>query len=82
MPPTLSTPVSVSNSTSAARYEFIEAGLEFARETYDADSVELRVATFDERAISAYECLGFERVETYWQETNGVHSEVLRMQRD
>lgn len=55
---------------------FVEAGLEFAAETYDPEVFSLTVATFNERAISVYADVGFER-----QETNGGEYEFLRMTR-
>jgi ribosomal-protein-alanine N-acetyltransferase len=61
--------------------KFIEAGLEFARARYGAATFELAVATFNKRAISVYKGFGFERVETYWQRTNGGEHEFLRMRR-
>ena len=61
---------------------FIETGLEYAHKEYDADIFELAIATFNERAISVYDDLGFERVEKYWQKTNGEEYEFLRMRRE
>lgn len=62
--------------------EFVETGLRYAQTTYDPDTFELAVASFNKRAISVYEAAGFERVEVYIQETNGGEYEFLRMQRD
>jgi ribosomal-protein-alanine N-acetyltransferase len=50
---------------------FVEAGPEFARDRYDPERFELAVAAFNDRAISVYEALGFERLETDPQATNG-----------
>jgi [ribosomal protein S18]-alanine N-acetyltransferase len=61
---------------------FVEAGLSFAREEYDPEVFSLSVATFNERAISVYEEAGFERVETFLQETNGGECPFVRMRRD
>ncbi|MFB9805289.1 GNAT family N-acetyltransferase [Haladaptatus pallidirubidus] len=58
---------------------FVEAGLKFAKEEYDPDTFSLAVATFNERAISVYEDVGFEPQETFMQETNGGKYEFLRM---
>ncbi|SIR58629.1 ribosomal-protein-alanine N-acetyltransferase [Haladaptatus litoreus] len=58
---------------------FVEAGMEFAAETYDPEIYSLAVATFNERAISVYEDIGFERQETFMQKTNGGEYEFLRM---
>lgn len=58
---------------------FVEAILDFARAEYDPD--EFSLAVFNERAISVYESVGFERVETFLQETNGGEYEFLAMAR-
>ena len=60
---------------------FVEAGLAFARERYGAETFELAVAAFNERAITVYEEVGFERLETCRWETNGGEHEFLRMRR-
>ncbi|MGA9399831.1 GNAT family N-acetyltransferase [Haladaptatus sp.] len=61
---------------------FVEAGLAFARKEYDPEQFSLAVATFNDRAISVYEKVGFERVEVFVQETNGGEYEFLEMRRD
>ncbi|GKZ14781.1 GNAT family protein [Haladaptatus sp. T7] len=58
---------------------FVEAGLMFAREEYDPAAFSLSVAAFNERAISVYEAVGFERVETFLQATNGGEYPFVRM---
>lgn len=58
---------------------FVEAGLAFAREEYDPAAFSLSVAAFNERAISVYEAVGFERVETFLQATNGGEYPFVRM---
>ncbi|WP_411968306.1 GNAT family N-acetyltransferase [Haloferax sp. YSSS75] len=62
--------------------EFVTTGLEFAAAAYDCDRFELAVASFNERARSVYEAVGFETVETFEQETNGGAYEFVRMRRD
>ena len=62
--------------------EFVTTGLDFAAETYDCDTFELAVASFNERARSVYDAVGFETVETFDQETNGGVYEFVRMRRD
>ncbi|HZD42735.1 MAG TPA: GNAT family N-acetyltransferase, partial [Methanomicrobiales archaeon] len=62
--------------------EFVEAGLAFAREEYSPEAFSLAVATFNERAISVYESIGFESDETFVRETNGEEYSFLKMQRD
>ena len=45
--------------------EFVCAGLRFAGETYSPPAFRLTVATFNRRAISVYERVGFQPVETF-----------------
>lgn len=62
--------------------EFVRAGLDVAAETYDCETFELAVASFNERARAVYEAVGFEAVETFDRETNGGVYEFVRMRRD
>ncbi len=59
--------------------EFVARGLQFAHERYDPDEFRLSVATFNERAISVYESLGFERVREFRQQTNGDEYPFVEM---
>lgn len=62
-------------------FEFLLAGLEFARERYAPASFRLAVAAFNERAIRVYERAGFRRVRLYQHRTNGGVHAFLRMER-
>jgi ribosomal-protein-alanine N-acetyltransferase len=61
--------------------EFVLSGLAFARERFSPQRFTLSVATFNERAIGAYERVGFRRGEVYTHETNGGEYEFLTMWR-
>jgi ribosomal-protein-alanine N-acetyltransferase len=63
-------------------FEFLEAGLDFARERFEPSGFRLSVATFNERAIRVYERAGFVRLRTYDHETNGGVFLFLEMARD
>lgn len=60
---------------------FVQACLEFAAKRYEATAFTLSVATFNERAISVYERLGFKKKHTFTQATNGGHYEFLSMEK-
>lgn len=59
--------------------EFVAAGLRFARERYDPDEFRLSVAAFNERAISVYESLGFERFRRFERATNGGEYDFVEL---
>ena len=50
--------------------KFVSAGLEFARERYAPTTFQLKVATFNQRAIRVYERAGFQRCRNFRHRTN------------
>jgi ribosomal-protein-alanine N-acetyltransferase len=50
---------------------FVEAGLEHAKQEFDPATFRLIVATFNQRAIRAYERVGFKADGVFMNETNG-----------
>jgi ribosomal-protein-alanine N-acetyltransferase len=58
---------------------FVAAGLEFARRKFHPAKFCLNVATFNKRAISVYEKVGFIGDRVFIHETNGGQHEFLRM---
>jgi [ribosomal protein S18]-alanine N-acetyltransferase len=61
--------------------EYVETGLEFAREKFGPTEFQLAVAAFNARAIRVYERAGFSRGRTYDQETNGGVFRFVEMTR-
>ena len=61
--------------------EFVEAGLEFSREKFSPAIFGLSVATFNQRAITVYEKVGFKADGVYLNETISGQYEFLRMER-
>lgn len=59
--------------------EFVQAGLEFATNTYSTTAFRLKVATFNQRAIRVYEKAGFHPVRVFMHTTNGGEFEFLEM---
>ncbi|TFB22933.1 N-acetyltransferase [Filobacillus milosensis] len=60
--------------------EFLQAGMDFAKSTFNSSKFSLSVATFNQRAIKVYEKTGFKQVNTFMQETNGSTYEFVRME--
>jgi ribosomal-protein-alanine N-acetyltransferase len=58
---------------------FVTAAIAFAQGKFDPAELTLGVAAFNERAIRVYEAVGFERMGTYEQETNGGVHEFVGM---
>jgi [ribosomal protein S18]-alanine N-acetyltransferase len=58
---------------------FVEAGLQEVRARFGQVRITLAVATFNRRAISVYEQVGFAPVRTYMHSTNGGEWEFLEM---
>ncbi|MCY0895037.1 MAG: GNAT family N-acetyltransferase [Alicyclobacillaceae bacterium] len=59
--------------------EFVQAGLDFARDKFCPKQFRLAVATFNERAIKVYKRMGFKSSETFMNNTNGGVYEFLEM---
>jgi ribosomal-protein-alanine N-acetyltransferase len=59
--------------------EFVQAGLEFGKHQFRPVRFRLSVATFNQRAIRAYEQLGFTPDKVFMQQTNGGEYEFLQM---
>jgi len=62
--------------------QFVKAGLEFAKSKYTPNTITLSVATFNQRAIKLYDKIGFNKGNTYMQNTNGSSFEFLNMTYD
>jgi ribosomal-protein-alanine N-acetyltransferase len=60
---------------------FVRAGLAFGRETWGVTRYRLEVATFNQRAITVYERLGFVRTRDFTRETNHTVVEFIEMTR-
>ena len=60
---------------------FLEAGLDLARERFRPNRFRLRVATFNQRAITVYERAGFVRDMVYLHDFYGEPYEFLVMSR-
>lgn len=61
--------------------EFVRSGLRFALNTYSPKTFRLTVATFNRRAISVYEKVGFGPVETFGATKRDGEREWLLMRR-
>lgn len=61
--------------------EFLEAGLDFARQRFHPARFTLDVATFNVRARTVYERAGFREVRRFRRATQGRHLEYLAMDR-
>ncbi|WP_211655392.1 GNAT family N-acetyltransferase [Planococcus alpniumensis] len=59
---------------------FLKAGLDFAKSNYHPQKITLSVADFNKRAIKLYEKLGFRKVESFVQATNGGHFDFVKME--
>ncbi|MED5016763.1 GNAT family protein [Paenibacillus chibensis] len=58
---------------------FLQCGMKYAQTKYAPVKITLSVAAFNTRAIKVYERAGFEKVNTYIQETNGGKYEFINM---
>lgn len=61
--------------------EIVKAILEFGKEKYNFDNIELLVAKFNERAIKVYEKLGFEKVDEFMLHVNSEDKEFIAMRK-
>jgi ribosomal-protein-alanine N-acetyltransferase len=61
---------------------FIRAGMDFARNRFHPKQFRLQVAVFNQRAIRAYEKLGFRKEKTCRNRTNGGEFEFAAMIRE
>jgi len=59
---------------------FLEEGIDFARNSFVPQKMTLSVATFNERAIKVYERVGFKKIKTFMQDTNGSTFEFVKME--
>ncbi len=53
--------------------EFLYAGMNFIQSSNTVDKITLSIATFNQRAIKVYRKVGFKDMDTFMQDTNGVH---------
>ncbi|MFP3356335.1 GNAT family N-acetyltransferase [Planococcus citreus] len=58
---------------------FLAAGLQFAETRYRPKNITLSVAAFNQRAITLYEKLGFRKVASFVQPTNGGQYDFVKM---
>ncbi|QHE54395.1 GNAT family N-acetyltransferase [Pontibacillus sp. HMF3514] len=61
---------------------FLEQGIEYVKASFSPQKLTLSVATFNERAIKVYERVGFKKVQTFMQDTNGSTFEFVKMERE
>ncbi len=59
--------------------QFVKAILDFGKNTYKFNEIQLLVAKFNERAIKIYEKLGFEKTEEFIWNVNGEEKEFIAM---
>jgi ribosomal-protein-alanine N-acetyltransferase len=62
-----------------AGFDFMKAGLSFAKQRFSPTFFRLAVATFNQRAIRLYEKVGFQPGRVYMHKTNGGEYEFLEM---
>ena len=60
--------------------DFVRAGLAFAQSRFSPETIQLRVAAFNKRAIKVYQRVGFREIEHYMNRTNGGEFEFIRME--
>ncbi len=62
--------------------EIVETILNFGREKYKFNNIELLVAKFNKRAIRVYEKLGFKIIEEFVWNVNGEEKEFIAMRKE
>ncbi|MDN3954541.1 GNAT family N-acetyltransferase [Sporolactobacillus laevolacticus] len=60
-------------------YEFLKAGIDFAKSNYKPNTITLSVAAFNQRAIKVYQKIGFKEEYSFMQDTNGSSFKFLKM---
>ena len=61
--------------------EIIKSILDFGRDEYKFDTIELLVAKFNKRAIRLYEKLGFEKIDEFTWFVNNEETEFISMRK-
>jgi [ribosomal protein S18]-alanine N-acetyltransferase len=61
--------------------EIVKAILNFGRQTYNFESIELFVAKFNKRAIRVYEKLGFNKTDEFVWNVNNEEKEFISMKK-
>lgn len=61
--------------------ETVKSILDFGREKYKFDNIELLVAKFNKRAIKVYEKLGFKNIDEFIWNVNGEEKEFIAMRK-
>ena len=61
---------------------FYQAIEDYARKNFDCQVLQLSVASFNQRALALYQKVGYERVESYQQATNGGEFPFVRLQKN
>ena len=61
---------------------FYQAIEDYARKNFDCQVLQLSVASFNQRALALYQKVGYERVESYQQATNGGEYPFVRLQKN
>lgn len=61
--------------------EIVKSILDFGREKYKFNNIELLVATFNKRAIRVYEKLGFKKIDQFMWQVNNEDKEFIVMRK-
>ena len=60
---------------------FYQAIEDYARKNFDCQVLQLSVASFNQRALALYQKVGYEKVESYQQATNGGEYPFFRLEK-